>query len=38
MKFGSRMDVVLPPDLPVRVRPGDQVDAAETVLSRWDSQ
>lgn len=38
MKFGSRMDVFLPPDLLVRVRPGDKVVAAETVLARWDSR
>jgi phosphatidylserine decarboxylase len=35
MKFGSRMDVFLPPELPVQVRAGDHVVAAVTVLSRW---
>jgi phosphatidylserine decarboxylase len=35
MKFGSRMDVFLPPELPVQVRAGDRVVAAVTVLSRW---
>ncbi len=36
MKFGSRMDVFLPPDLTVRVRQGDRVVAAETVLAQWE--
>ena len=36
MKFGSRMDVFLPTDLAVRVRKGDRVVAAETVLAQWD--
>jgi phosphatidylserine decarboxylase len=36
MKFGSRMDVFLPPSLPVRVRAGDHVVAIETVLAQWD--
>jgi phosphatidylserine decarboxylase len=35
MKFGSRMDVFLPPELPVQVRAGDRVVAAVTILSRW---
>jgi phosphatidylserine decarboxylase len=35
MKFGSRMDVFLPPELPVQVRAGDRVIGAVTVLSRW---
>jgi phosphatidylserine decarboxylase len=35
MKFGSRMDVFLPPELPVQVRVGDHVVGAVTVLSRW---
>ncbi|MGD9904632.1 MAG: phosphatidylserine decarboxylase [Vicinamibacterales bacterium] len=35
MKFGSRMDVFLPVDLPVEVRAGDRVVAGVTVLSRW---
>lgn len=36
MKFGSRMDVFLPTSLVVRVRKGDRVVAAETVLAQWD--
>ncbi len=37
MKFGSRMDVFLPPALAVRVRQGDRVVAAETVMAQWDT-
>ena len=33
MKFGSRMDVFLPPSAELRVREGDQVIAGETVLA-----
>jgi phosphatidylserine decarboxylase len=33
MKFGSRMDVFLPPDAELRVRVGDRVVAGETVLA-----
>ena len=36
MKFGSRMDVFLPTTLSVRVRKGDRVVAAETVLAQWE--
>jgi phosphatidylserine decarboxylase len=32
MKFGSRMDVFLPPSADVRVRVGDLVRAGETVI------
>lgn len=35
MKFGSRMDVFLPTDIRVQVKPGDRVVAATTVLGRW---
>ena len=38
MKFGSRMDVFLPPALAVRVRQGDRVVAVETVLAQWDGR
>lgn len=37
MKFGSRMDVFLPPSIAIRVRQGDRVTAATTVLGRWDA-
>ena len=36
MKFGSRMDVFLPPDSTVRVSVGDTVVAGETVLAAFD--
>ena len=35
MKFGSRMDVFLPPGSPVQVKKGDRVVAARTILGRW---
>ena len=38
MKFGSRMDVFLPPSLPVRVRKADKVAAGKTVLAQWDAR
>jgi phosphatidylserine decarboxylase len=38
MKFGSRMDVFLPPELPVKVRAGDRVVAGVTVLSHWTAR
>src|SRR5688572_16814135 len=33
MKFGSRMDIFLPPDAVVRVKVGDKVIAAQTVIA-----
>jgi phosphatidylserine decarboxylase len=33
MKFGSRMDVYLPPDATIRVKVGDMVRGGETVLA-----
>ena len=33
MKFGSRMDVFMPPDAEVRVRVGDMVRGGETVIA-----
>ncbi|MEZ5290141.1 MAG: phosphatidylserine decarboxylase [Vicinamibacterales bacterium] len=35
MKFGSRMDVFLPPSIAVAARQGDTVVAGVTVLGRW---
>jgi phosphatidylserine decarboxylase len=35
MKFGSRMDVFVPPEASVEVRVGDRVRGAETVLARF---
>ena len=34
MKFGSRMDVFLPPDATLRVSKGDKVRSGETILAR----
>jgi len=33
MKFGSRMDVFLPPNAAIRVRPGDSVRGGETIIA-----
>ncbi len=35
MKFGSRMDVFLPPEVALQVTKGDRVVAGESVLGRW---
>ena len=35
MKFGSRMDVFVPLDCQLQVKPGDVVRGAESVLARW---
>ena len=37
MKFGSRMDVFLPPECTVLVRKGQRVVGGETVIARWPS-
>jgi len=35
MKFGSRMDVFVPPEVALDVAKGDRTVAGETVLGRW---
>jgi phosphatidylserine decarboxylase len=35
MKFGSRMDVFLPPECTITVRRGQRVRGGETVIARW---
>ena len=35
MKFGSRMDVFVPPECDLLVAAGDRVVAGETVIARW---
>jgi phosphatidylserine decarboxylase len=35
MKFGSRMDVFLPPEVDLTVAKGDRTVAGETVIGRW---
>ena len=35
MKFGSRMDVFVPPHVGVTAQPGDRTVAGETVIARW---
>ncbi len=35
IKFGSRVDIYLPPEVAVRVRVGDHTTAGETVIGSW---
>ena len=37
MKFGSRMDVFVPPEVELLVQSGARVVAGETVIARWPS-
>ena len=37
MKFGSRMDVFVPPEVDLSVAAGDRVVAGESVIGRWRS-
>jgi phosphatidylserine decarboxylase len=38
MKFGSRMDVFVPPEVQLTVAAGDRAVAGETVLARWPAR
>ena len=38
VKFGSRMDVLLPPGMEPTVSVGDRVTAGETIIARFDGQ
>jgi len=35
MKFGSRMDIFVPPGVQLQVKQGDRTVAGETVIARW---
>jgi phosphatidylserine decarboxylase len=35
IRFGSRVDVFLPPDTPVRVKVGDTTRVGQTVIAEW---
>jgi phosphatidylserine decarboxylase len=35
MRFGSRMDVFVPPEVAIEVQVGDRTVAGESVLARW---
>jgi phosphatidylserine decarboxylase len=37
MKFGSRMDVFVPPEVALVADEGDRTVAGETVIARWPS-
>lgn len=36
IRFGSRMDVWLPEEVEIRVRPGDRVAAGASILAHWE--
>jgi phosphatidylserine decarboxylase len=38
MKFGSRMDIFVPPDVELAVAKGDSTTAGETILGRWRAE
>lgn len=35
MRFGSRMDILLPAEIPLEIKPGDRTVAGETILARF---
>ena len=35
IKFGSRVDIILPPSATVQVQPGQKTRAGETILARY---
>jgi phosphatidylserine decarboxylase len=35
VRFGSRMDLWLPPDAVIKVKPGDHVAGGSSILARW---
>src|SRR5262249_11577210 len=35
IRFGSRVDLFVPPNVAVSVKPGDHTRAGETVVGRW---
>jgi phosphatidylserine decarboxylase len=37
MKFGSRMDVFVPPECEITVAKGQRVRGGETLIARWPS-
>ena len=37
MRFGSRMDVFVPPSVQIEVQVGDKTVAGESVIARWPS-
>ena len=37
IRFGSRVDLFLPPNVVLAVQPGDRTTAGETVVARWKS-
>lgn len=35
MKFGSRMDLIIPDNMEIKVKPGDKVSAGRTIIGVW---
>ena len=38
IKFGSRVDLLLPPDVAVQVKIGEQIYGGQTVVAHWESE